>query len=117
MEDKKAVSKTEALKALRAQKRAIADQEKAIKETLDADKENRKKAKRDVTRSKNEAEEKRGLVTKAVRKVNAVMLTKSIKNNAGEFEEALEGFQESASSFIDAANSHLEAIEELAKYE
>ena len=111
------LSRGEELKQLKAQKKAIADQERALRTELDADKDARKSARRQVTRSKNEVMEKRQAMSGAMRKINNVMLTKSIKNNVADFETALEEWQAAATDFINAGNEHVEAIEALGKYE
>lgn len=115
LEDK--FSNKETLKKIAAKKKKLREQEKALRLEMDANKEERKAARKKVTRTKAEVFEKRQNITAAIRAVNQVMLTKSIKNNIDDFKTAIDNFFECSSEFINDANDHIEAIEELEKYE
>ena len=105
------------LKKITAEKKKLRKQEKELRESLDANKEQRKDARKKVSRSKAEVFEKRANLAGCVRMINKLVLAKSIKQNLKEFKTISEKFFVDSSAFIEASNDHIEALEELAKYE
>ena len=110
-------SKTSELKKIQEQKREIRKKEKELKAALDASKENRKKARLKVAKAKVAALDSRKKMSDAMKELNGIMLTKSIKNNLDEFKKICGTFYAAASDMIENNDTLIEAMEELKKHE